>query len=599
VRALVKSESLKLTFLQQDKVLWHRNEALAYVQHAVLVDIPLPAPSHNELMDENHIKAMNPLARLVKRTVTDASDLLALLTTPPKVLSALTQAEWDPVGVSLKHDMEPDRFGFKKVIVVMTSPGVVAGIHSVTGDIVWQHYYADAQLERIFLTHGSATDGNLECVVIGKTTAQGKEQTLVVYLHPLTGAQLAPPQVVPVKLVQAAMAPLVTKSHSQVVVAMDTEQRVHVFPDTPEAKKLVAAKSGKIFFYVTHVGSSVMTGYVMTVAAGGSLVAEQAWNVALPTNEAITSLAPHNVQEAIRSAGRVLGNRAVLLKYVNVNSLVIATESAGQADSKEVSSAPTIGAKEPSVRIYLIDTVTGAILHSVVHKDAKGPVQLVQTENTVVYNYWNNKKQRHEISVMELYENSKQEILTAGHMMMYNDSKTTYSSHGISTDKPRVLSQTYIMPVGVKKMDVTQCVHGITTRNILVALANDRVLSLDRKFLDPRRPVGKPTPDDVEEMLVPYQPFVPIVPTAILSYNRTVHQLRGFAVAPARIESTSLMLAFGIDLFFTRVAPAKAFDCLGEDFNYTSLVLSTLGLGALSWLANWYASKKELEKGWK
>jgi len=49
-----------------------------------------------------------------------------------------------------------------------------------------------------------------------------------------------------------------------------------------------------------------------------------------------------------------------------------------------------------------------------VHKDAKGPVNLVQTENTLVYNYWNNKKLRHEISVMELYENSKQEILTAG-----------------------------------------------------------------------------------------------------------------------------------------------------------------------------------------
>lgn len=57
-----------------------------------------------------------------------------------------------------------------------------------------------------------------------------------------------------------------------------------------------------------------------------------------------------------------------------------------------------------------------------------------------------------------------------------------------------MLTQSYIMPVGVKKMDVTQCVHGITTRNILVALANDKVLSLDRKFLDPRRPVGKPSP---------------------------------------------------------------------------------------------------------
>jgi hypothetical protein len=34
-RALVKSKSLKLTFLQQDKMLWEREEALAYVQHAV------------------------------------------------------------------------------------------------------------------------------------------------------------------------------------------------------------------------------------------------------------------------------------------------------------------------------------------------------------------------------------------------------------------------------------------------------------------------------------------------------------------------------------------------------------------------------------
>ena len=57
-------------------------------------------------------------------------------------------------------------------------------------------------------------------------------------------------------------------------------------------------------------------------------------------------------------------------------------------------------------------------------------------------------------------------------------------------------------------------------------------------------PAGKPTPDDMEEMLVPYSPFVPIIPTAVLSYNKTVHQLRGFAVAPARIESTSLMLAY-------------------------------------------------------
>ena len=31
------------------------------------------------------------------------------------------------------------------------------------------------------------------------------------------------------------------------------------------------------------------------------------------------------------------------------------------------------------------------------------------------------------------------------------------------------------MPAAVKRFDVTQSVHGITTRNILVALANDKV----------------------------------------------------------------------------------------------------------------------------
>ena len=55
----------------------------------------------------------------------------------------------------------------------------------------------------------------------------------------------------------------------------------------------------------------------------------------------------------------------------------------------------------------------------------------------------------------------------------------------------------------------------------------------------------------------------------------------------------------GADLFFTRVSPAKAFDCLGEDFNYASLILAVLGLASLSWIANWYANKSDLEKAWK
>mmetsp|Transcript_52422 Transcript_52422/g.162693 ORF Transcript_52422/g.162693 Transcript_52422/m.162693 type:complete len:149 (+) Transcript_52422:137-583(+) len=148
-------------------------------------------------------------------------------------------------------------------------------------------------------------------------------------------------------------------------------------------------------------------------------------------------------------------------------------------------------------------------------------------------------------------------------------------------------------------MAVAHTMHGITTKNVIAALASDQIFSIDKKLLDPRRPIGKPSPDDMEEGLMPYSPFLPVMPTAVLSYNRTILQLRKIVVAPARIESTCLMVAVGADVFFSRVTPAKAFDCLGDDFNYTSLVLSTLALMILSWVVSWFQAKRELSQAWK
>jgi hypothetical protein len=40
--------------------------------------------------------------------------------------------------------------------------------------------------------------------------------------------------------------------------------------------------------------------------------------------------------------------------------------------------------------------------------------------------------------------------------------------------------------------------------------------------------------------------------------------LRGIQTAPAYLESTSLVFAWGVDMFFTRVTPSGAFDMLNE-----------------------------------
>lgn len=51
----------------------------------------------------------------------------------------------------------------------------------------------------------------------------------------------------------------------------------------------------------------------------------------------------------------------------------------------------------------------------------------------------------------------------------------------------------------------------------------DKVVSLDRRFLDPRRPQEEPTKTEKEEKLIQYQPYLPVVPTQVLSY----HKVRG------------------------------------------------------------------------
>jgi hypothetical protein len=57
---------------------------------------------------------------------------------------------------------------------------------------------------------------------------------------------------------------------------------------------------------------------------------------------------------------------------------------------------------------------------------------------------------------MGLHENSKHEIITAGQMMMYNDSKTTYSSHGMQPDKPRVHQATSVTTTFTTSVTSTQ-----------------------------------------------------------------------------------------------------------------------------------------------
>ena len=64
----------------------------------------------------------------------------------------------------------------------------------------------------------------------------------------------------------------------------------------------------------------------------------------------------------------------------------------------------------------------------------------------------------------------------------------------------------------------------------------------------------------------------------IITHKREVLGVKDIITSPALLESTSIVFAYGIDIFGTHVAPSAAFDILGKGFNKLSLVGTVVAL---------------------
>jgi len=243
-----------------------------------------------------------------------------------------------------------------------------------------------------------------------------------------------------------------------------------------------------------------------------------------------------------------------------------------------------------SVNIYLVDTITGSVIYHTYHDHCSGGhnnnIYIVQSENFIVYHYWNIKFHRYEVSVLELFEKQ------------LDWKSTTFSS--FDNISPIVLQQSYVFPSGVKAMQVTKTARGISTKAILVALSSDQIMLLSKAFVDPRRPPKNlVTSEDKEEGLIPYDAKLPLLPKHYINYYKQIKNIRGIETAPAYLESTSLVVGYGLDLFFTRVAPSNTFDILNPDFNYFALVVTSVTLLVLTVASSWMSKKKDLQRLWK
>lgn len=308
------------------------------------------------------------------------------------------------------------------------------------------------------------------------------------------------------------------------------------------------------------------------------------WSFSPLAGQHIVDIATRPQHDPIASIGRVLGDRTVKYKYLNPNTIVVA------AINKATSVLST----------YLLDTVSGQVLASSSYEgvDPNKEITCTISENWFLCTYYGQYQLRdsegqslkgYQVVISDLYEseltNDRGPLGDAA-----NFSSLDPVDFPTGPALPSVVSKTFILSGPITSLAVTQTRQGIAVRQLLAYMpASHSIIGIPRMLLEPRRPAGRdPLPAELEEGLSRYVPAVELDPRMTVTHARDVLGVHDVIAAPAILESTSLVFAFGIDVFGSRVTPSAAFDILGKGFSKVTLLgtvaalfVGVLGLGPM------------------
>jgi ER membrane protein complex subunit 1 len=83
-----------------------------------------------------------------------------------------------------------------------------------------------------------------------------------------------------------------------------------------------------------------------------------------------------------------------------------------------------------------------------------------------------------------------------------------------------------------------------------------------------------------------------------VTHSHQVEALRAIVSIPAKLEST-IVFTYGVDLFYTQLAPSRTYDSLTDEFSY-ALLLITIAVLVAAIIGTWiWSEKKELRDKWR
>jgi len=163
--------------------------------------------------------------------------------------------------------------------------------------------------------------------------------------------------------------------------------------------------------------------------------------------------------------------------------------------------------------------------------------------------------------------------------------------------------QVFNVKLPAATLAVTRTAHGTSVKMLLLGTPFGQVYTIDRRLIDPRRPHiasnTKPTPAQAAEGLPPYNPDLTIGGPAFATLDRRVARLRAITTAPAVLESASLLVATGLDVFYIRLQPSKGFDMVPDDFPFALLVAMVAGMTVALGVLRAVMQKRALKLKWQ
>lgn len=577
---------------QQDKLQWTREESLTSVRVAEFIELPEHVVTSSHDLDEQ-------FSERVRRHISDAQNFPRYLLNFVRRFATGSYASASSSVAAKDGSLSRDAFGFRQIILVATDFGKLFALDSSNGNVVWSRilglgWAAEVGGKhlpvKIFVTRTVSDGESPQAVLITQRRANnGLLDTTLFHFDALTGldarsnaqqTKVLEGTDIPEAMVDAFM---LHKDDTRVIIVVDELLQAHLYPDTDGSRKFLLENVSSLHFPLQMnlpSGRHVVGHHLAEIPSlSRYLLARPTWTLSLPHGETVQSLIPA-ARGPVASIGKVLGNRTTLYKYLNPRTFVVLTNA--------VTSEP------PSCGLYVVDSAKGTIAHQVSLPVIAGKcdVKATLTENWLIYHYYDDdvgQAKGYRMVTVELYEGSQADEKTRSSEL------SAYSEHNTAI---RVFEQSYVFPHGISAIATTSTKFGISSKDAIIATTNNKVQSFSRRLLNPRRPSQKPTSEEVEEQLMQYDPLLPDDPRRVLSHTYEVANIRRIITSPALLESTSLVFAFGLDMFLSRVAPSKTFDVLDENFNKAQLVFTVLGLAAAIGITKPIVRNKKLREKW-